>query len=134
MLAKVLIIDSDPNARRHAFVALLPAGYDISVAEDSFAAMSLVASEKPNLVLLGDSMTTESGLSLVGRLMSAASTSAVPVLVVADTPEAQLAADRAGARLVIPGPATADALLAAVDRHVWAPAPISHAPDLRPDR
>ena len=128
MSARVLIVDSDFTTRMRAIGALMGAGYEVSIAEDPVEAATLAANESPQLVLIGDSMARSSGLVLVGRLFSTAETAAVPVLVVADTAHGRLAADQAGARLVIPGPATDAELIAAVAAHVNAPGALPGAP------
>jgi len=126
---KVLVVDSDFPTRMQAITALMGAGYEVSIAEDSLEAAQVAASELPDLVLLGDSMAASSGLTLVGRLFSSAATAVVPVLVVANTAEAQIAADRAGARAVIAGPASASDLLAAVAAYIDAPGALAQAPE-----
>ena len=128
MAAKVLVVDSDLATRMQAIASLMGAGYEVSVAEDPLEAANVAGSVSPDLVLLGDSMVRSSGLVLVGRLFSSAATADVPVLVVANTAEGQLAADRAGARLVIVGPATAADLLGAVAAHIGSPGALSGAP------
>lgn len=137
MPQKVLVVDSDMASRRGAMVALIPAGYDLSVAETSFEALSVAQRVLPDLIVLGSSMTDESGLALIGRLFSAAATADIPVIVVADSPETRDAADRAGARDVIEGPVDGSGLLQAVIDHVDFPGALPGAPDavLRdPDR
>jgi len=128
MGGKVLVVDSDFATRMKAIGALMGAGYEVSVAEDSWEARDVAANESPDLVLLGDSMVVSDGLVLVGRLFSAAATADIPVLVVANTAEGQLAADKAGARAVIPGPASAGDLVGAVAAHIDSPGALPHAP------
>jgi CheY-like chemotaxis protein len=118
MASRILIVDSNMTTRRQVIFVLLPAGFDVSVAEDAVEAQKVMAREKMDLVLLGASMSDSYGLSLVGRLFSSPATSTIPTLVIADSPEAHLAADQAGAREVISGPIDGPALLAAVERHV----------------
>ncbi|MDP9028508.1 MAG: GAF domain-containing protein [Actinomycetota bacterium] len=128
MAQRVLLVDSDFATRMQGIAALMGAGYEVSLAEDSLEATNVAASESPDLVLIGDSMVQSSGLALVGRLFSSSATAEVPVLVVANTPEGRLAADQAGARTVIAGPATAADLLGAVAAHIDRPGALSGAP------
>jgi hypothetical protein len=64
----------------------------------------------------------------VGRLFSTPETADIPVLVVADSPEARDAADRAGARAVLGGPLDRQELLSAVADHVHFPGALAAAP------
>jgi CheY-like chemotaxis protein len=118
MAGKVLVVDSTTATRRQAISILLPAGYEVTVAEDFLEAQRVIAREAPDLVVLADSLSDDRGLLLVGRLFSSPATSTIPVLVIADTVERQLAADKAGAREVLPGPVAGPSLLAAVARHL----------------
>lgn len=128
MTGKVLLVDSDFATRMPAIGALMGAGYEVNIVEDSLEAARVAASESPDLVLIGDSMVRTASLVLIGRLFSSAATAKVPVLVVANTPEGQLAADQAGARAVIGGPATAADLLEAVSAHIDSPGALPLAP------
>jgi DNA-binding response OmpR family regulator len=128
MAGKVLLVDADPATRHKLIATLLPAGYQLAVAEDPLEAPNVAILESPDIVIMGDSMTNPSGLAIVGRLFSAAETAPLPVLVIANTPEGQLAAERAGARAVIQGPATPADLLALVAAHIDNPGAIPQAP------
>lgn len=128
MPGKILVVDSDATTRHQTIAALLPAGYQLAVAEDPLEASNTAVLESPDLVLLGDSMVFESGLAIVGRLFSAPSTAPLPVLIVANTPEKQAAAERSGARAVIAGPVSAQGLLAFVAEHIDVPGPLAQAP------
>jgi DNA-binding response OmpR family regulator len=128
MPGKVLVVDSDFATRKNAIATLMRAGYVVSVAEDPFAAANVAAQERPDLVLLGDSMVSPSGLALVGRFFSSAATAAMPVLVIADTPERQVAADQAGPRAVLPGPVSGPDLIDAVTVQIVAPGALQQAP------
>lgn len=128
MPGKILVVDSDAATRRQAIFVLMPAGYDVTIAESPFEAQGVAARENPDLVLLGNSMTDASGLALVGRFFSAASTAATPVLVIADTEEGLQAAEKAGARAVLRGPVSSSALLTAIASHVYESGPPPGAP------
>jgi CheY-like chemotaxis protein len=128
MPGKVLVVDSDMAARRRAMVALLPKGFDLSVAESSFEALGVAQRVVPDLIMLGSSMTDPAGLSLIGRLFSTPATADIPVIVIADTPEQASAADRAGARDVIHGPVDGERLQAIVHDHIDFPGALPQAP------
>jgi len=128
MADKILVVDSDSAARLRLIAVLMPAGYQVSIAEDPIAAATVAAEELPELVLLGDSMTHASGLSLVGRLFSSPETARIPVLVIANTVENATAADQSGARAVIPGPVAAADLLRAIEANIHSPGALVQAP------
>jgi CheY-like chemotaxis protein len=128
MAEKILVVDSDAVTRQMAIGALLPAGYEMCIAEEPYTAVNTAQLEHPDLIVLGDSMTSPEALSLVGRLFSTPETAATPVVVVADTAEGRDAADRAGARGVLPGPADHAKFLEFVQRYVHTSGPLPRAP------
>jgi CheY-like chemotaxis protein len=128
MPGKILVVDSDMTTRRAAMVSLLPAGYEMKIAEGSFEAFGVAQRERPDVIVLAASMMGEQGLSLLGRLITASATAETPVLAVADSPEAMDAADRAGARAVLPSPVDPAAFLETIGRLVAQPGPLTQAP------
>src|SRR5476649_2877565 len=128
MTEKILVVDSDTATRQGAIATLLPAGYQMCIAEDPFTAMSVAKLEQPDLILLADSMASSEGFGLIGRLFSSPETAIIPVAVIANTPEQEDAADRAGARAVFPGPADASQLLQFVGENVHSPGALPGAP------
>jgi GAF domain-containing protein len=128
MPGKILVVDNDTATRQGAIAVLLPAGYQMCIAEDPFAAMSVATFEHPDLILVADSMTNPGELNLIGRLFSSPQTAAIPVIVIANTPEKEIAADRAGARAVLAGPASAEQLLRFVEEHLSMAGPLPGAP------
>lgn len=126
--AKVFLVDSDPSTRREAMQALLPHGFELLIGEGPFEATTAILRAEPDLVILGDSMTHEFGLALVGRLFSLPTTADTPVMVIANTPEKRLAAEKAGATHVLSGPLAEDALRRAVATQLGLPGGLDHAP------
>ncbi|ROQ39758.1 GAF domain-containing protein [Frondihabitans sp. PhB188] len=102
----MFLVDSDASTRRDAIQALLPYGFEVMVGDGPFEATTAIVKAQPDLVVLGHSMTHPFGLALVGRLFSLPDTADIPVFVIANTPEAAVAADRAGATRVVTGPVT----------------------------
>jgi CheY-like chemotaxis protein len=128
MSDKILVVDSDAATRHGAMLALLPAGYEMCIAEEPFTAVHVAKQERPDLILLADSMANPESLTLIGRLFSAHETAAIPVVVIADTVEGQEAADRAGARAVLAGPANTAQFLSFVAQHIHTSGPLPGAP------
>jgi GAF domain-containing protein len=128
MSGKILVVDDNATTRQRAMVTLLPAGYQMVIAEDTFTAVSVATQERPDLIVLADSMLNSEGFALIGRLFSTSETAAIPVVVVANSAEKADAADRAGARAVLAGPAGPDQFLAFVGEHIFSPGPLPGAP------
>jgi CheY-like chemotaxis protein len=128
MAGKVLVVDNDASTRHQTIATLLPAGYQLAVSEDPLEAANTALLEQPDLVLLGNSMTHEAGLAIVGRLFSAPGTAPLPVVIIANSAEAQFAAERAGARTVIPGPVAPADLLAVIAANIDSPGALPQAP------
>jgi CheY-like chemotaxis protein len=112
---RVFLVDSDTATRRAAIQALLPHGFEVMVGEGPFEATTAITKAQPDLVILGHSMTHPFGLALVGRLFSLPDTADTSVIVIADTPDAAHAAQRAGATRVIDGPVSDDRLRSAIE-------------------
>lgn len=112
---RIFLVDSDTATRRDAIQALLPHGFEVMVGDGPFEATTAIIKAQPDLVVLGQSMTHPFGLALIGRLFSLPDTADTPVLVIANTAEAELAANQAGATRVLPGPITEADLRAAID-------------------
>ena len=128
MSEKILVVDSDAATRQAAMVALLPAGFEMRIAEDAFTAVHVAKQERPDLIVLADSMVTVESLTLVGRLFSDPETAGMPVVVVANTAEGHAAADRAGARAVLSGPADKARFLEFVAQQLRTSGPLPGAP------
>lgn len=128
MPGKILVVDSDMVTRRAAMVSLLPAGYEMKIAEGSFEAFGVAQREQPDVIVLAASMIDEQGLSLLGRLITASATAETPVLAIADSPDAMDAADRAGARAVLPSPVDPATFLETIARLIAQPGPLEQAP------
>jgi CheY-like chemotaxis protein len=128
MSQKILVVDSDAATRQGAMIALIPAGYEMSICEDSFTAVHIAKQEQPELIVLADSMANPESLTLIGRLFSVSETAAIPVVVIANTPEGQAAADRAGARAVLPGPTDREGFLSFVEQSLLIRGPLPQAP------
>jgi len=75
----VLVVDDEPMLRNLLCRLLRMEGYEVIEAEDGQKALSLAASEKPDLVLLDVMMPTRDGLDVLGDLRR---TSDVPVIMV----------------------------------------------------
>src|SRR5918992_101316 len=75
----VLVVDDEPMLRNLLCRLLRMEGYEVLEAEDGQAALNLVASEKPDLILLDVMMPARDGLDVLGDLRR---TSDIPVILV----------------------------------------------------
>ncbi len=128
MLEKVLVVDSDTATRLNAMATLMGAGYQMCIADDAFSALSVATQQQPDLIVIADSVARRGSLPLVGRLFSSPETAAIPVVVVADSPESQQMALQAGARGVLPGPASEADFLRFIADHLQLSGPLPRAP------
>jgi len=74
----VLVVDDEPPIRRFLRASLGASGYRVVEAEDATSASRLLATEKPDLVILDLGLPDRSGLELIGEVRKA---SAVPIVV-----------------------------------------------------
>ncbi|HEV7536656.1 MAG TPA: response regulator, partial [Acidimicrobiia bacterium] len=75
----VLVVDDEPMLRNLLSRLLRMEGYDVLEAADGQAALDVLRTEKPDLVLLDVMMPTRDGLDVLGDLRR---TSNVPVILV----------------------------------------------------
>lgn len=127
-MPKVLVVDTEFATRKVTIATLMGAGFEVCLADSGFETLAVALTEKPDLVLIAESVS-RSDLALVGRLFTNAATAELPVVVVVQGVELFDQAMRSGAREVIAGPATAEAILAAVSAHIERPGALPAAPE-----
>jgi len=81
----VLIVEDDRFLRRACEVSLRQRGFTVLTAPDGEAALEIIRTELPALVLLDLLMPRMSGLELLRRLRSDERTRALPVLVLSNS-------------------------------------------------
>ncbi len=64
----VLVVDDDLDILRAVRVALVSAGFEVSVAQDGVQGLAVVAAQKPDLVILDMIMPKRSGLLVLERI------------------------------------------------------------------
>ena len=70
-MAQVLVVDDDPHIRQLLVFALAKAGLESIEAEDGEAALTMVASHAPDLVVLDINMPRMNGLDVCRKLRAA---------------------------------------------------------------
>ena len=109
---KILVVDDVPENVRLLEAVLIPRGYEVVSATNGAAALDLVASEKPDLILLDVVMPEMDGYAVCERLREDDDTAVLPVIMVTSSigPEKTRAIE-AGADDFIPKPFNHDELL-----------------------
>jgi adenylate cyclase len=112
---RILVVDDIPENRRLLEAVLAPRGYDVVTASDGLAALEVVESEQPDLILLDVMMPGLDGYSVCRRLRENEDTAVLPVIMVTSSlSEEKTRAIEAGADDFIPKPFDHDELLARV--------------------
>jgi DNA-binding response OmpR family regulator len=119
-MAKILIIEDDPDVSGLLGVRLKRSGYAAAFASDAVTALTIARKEEPDLVLLDLGLPGGGGHVVMERLKTIASLAHVPVIVVS-AQEPSISEERAlatGARAYFQKPLDMDGLLAAIRREL----------------
>jgi CheY-like chemotaxis protein len=112
MRARILIVDDHPTMREAMRLVLADEGFTVDEAADGARALDLVASDRPDLVLLDLNIPGISGPDLLEALKASRVTSGIPVVVVtAEEGEGRRAAMQAGAEEYLTTPFSPRALV-----------------------
>lgn len=95
---RILIVEDDPNSRWVLCALMRRLGYDCQVAVDGQEALLMVASFKPQAILMDLMMPVLDGLETTRRLKADATTRGIPILALTgnSTPIGERAARSAG--------------------------------------
>lgn len=80
MRHKILLIDSESDAIDLLGSNLRAAGFQVTIARDSFSGLAKVATENPSLIVLDPSLPEISGFEVCRRLKDGISTRQIPIL------------------------------------------------------
>src|SRR5262245_65904615 len=95
--ARILVVDDIPANVRLLEAVLEPRGYDVVSAPDGVAALELVASTKPDIVLLDVMMPQLDGYAVCRRVREQEETAVLPVITVTSSGAEKTKAIEAGA-------------------------------------
>ena len=113
--ARILVVDDVPENVRLLEAVLTPHGYDVLTAGDGIAALELVESDQPDLLLLDVMMPGLDGYAVCTRLREGEETAVLPVIMVTSSiGQEKTRAIQAGADDFIPKPFNHDELLTRV--------------------
>jgi len=117
MRARVLIVEDHPTMREAMRMVLADEGFAVDQAADGARALDLVASDRPDVILLDLNIPGISGSDLLAALRATSTTSGIPVIVVtAEEEEGRRAAMQAGAQDYLTKPFSPRALVRTVER------------------
>ena len=112
--AKILVVDDVPTNVRLLEAVLVSQGYDVVSANDGESALEVVASAKPDLVLLDVMMPPPDGYEVCRRFRENQETAVLPVVMVTASTTRRRRRSRSGADDLIAKPFDHDELLARV--------------------
>jgi adenylate cyclase len=112
--ARILVVDDVPQNVRLLEAVLAPRGYDVVSATGGDAALELVESAKPDLVLLDVMMPQPDGYAVVRRLREREETAVLPVIMVTSSVTEKTKAIQSGADDLIEKPFSHEELFARV--------------------
>jgi two-component system alkaline phosphatase synthesis response regulator PhoP len=117
-VAKVLVIDDEPDVLMLCRVNLEHAGHAVLIAESGEAGLELAMTERPDLIVLDLMMPTMDGFQVLEELAGAAVTRDVPVLILTarTRQDDKVRGWRAGADAYITKPFTPATLVTDVER------------------
>jgi two-component system, OmpR family, phosphate regulon response regulator PhoB len=115
-MAKILIVEDDPDIRTLLATRLKEAGYESAFASEAVTALAIARKEQPDLILLDFGLPGGTALVVLERMRSIASLASVPVIVVSarDPATHEEPVVAAGARAFVRKPIDFDELLTAV--------------------
>jgi CheY-like chemotaxis protein len=116
-VARILIVEDDPDSRRLLGNLLRRSGYECRLAADGQAALDQVADEVPDLILMDLMMPVLDGVEATRRLKADARTRAIPVVALTGnaTPAGERAARGAGVDAFLTKPVIFPQLLAQLE-------------------
>ena len=84
-MQKILVVDDEPTVRAFLENSLRRGKFDVVQAENGERALAMVASEKPDLLLLDIRMPGTDGLEVLKRLRASPATKSLPVVFLTGT-------------------------------------------------
>jgi two-component system chemotaxis response regulator CheY len=111
---KILVVDDAKSIRDTMRLALVNAGYAVTLAEDAVVAGRLVLEQHPDLIVVDVNMPYMDGYEFVGALKGDAETRDIPVVFLSASHDVEERASDLGAVAWLHKPVLADKLLTAV--------------------
>jgi DNA-binding response OmpR family regulator len=80
-VSTILVVDDDPDLRLALVDVLEESGYRVLAAENGRAALEVLRTETPNLILLDVMMPVMNGIDFVAELQKDSNKAAIPILI-----------------------------------------------------
>ena len=115
-MKKILIIEDDKVVQKSMAVQLGGAGYEVASAYDAVIAISMVRSEKPDLILLDVSIPGGDGFKVAERILQNPNLVRIPFIFITASmkPEYKERAQQLGAAALLEKPVDSKTLFAAI--------------------
>ena len=117
-MAKILLIDDDPDIRTVMGVTLKKEGYEVATASRREEALEMIEQEKPSLILLDVLLSGTDGRELCREIKSAEETKHIPVIMFSGHPSAAFQFESYGANDFIAKPFNTETLLEKLSRQI----------------
>lgn len=114
MPARILLVDDDESVRRSLARLLRAHGYEVLEAENAAAALRVLGTTHPAVMLMDVVMPGASGLATARSIKAEPKTASIPILALTASPPAQ-ACDRALFTSIMSKPCNLRALLDAIE-------------------
>jgi DNA-binding response OmpR family regulator len=83
-MARILVVEDEPDVRQTLIHNLARAGHELTVAEQGEAALALLRAERPDVVLLALMLPDVSGLELCRTIKRDPTLRSVPIIMLTD--------------------------------------------------
>lgn len=117
-MAKILLIDDDPDIRTVMGMTLTKEGYTVETASRREEALEMITAEKPSLILLDVLLSGSDGRELCRELKADESTRHIPIIMVSGHPVAAQQFESYGADDFIAKPFNTQTLLQKLSKRI----------------
>lgn len=125
MPASLLVVEDDADSREMLLMVLEEQGFKVTGAEDGRAALELIESTRPDLIITDIQMPNLDGVEMIKALRERPEIKGVPILIFSACPDEALSdAMQAGASAASPKPLQVDFLVRLVKSLLAAVTPV----------
>ena len=117
-MAKILLIDDDPDIRTVMGMILKKEGYEVTTASRREEALEKLAVEKPSLILLDVLLSGADGRELCREIKASDTTKNIPVIMLSGHPGAAQQFETYGANDFLAKPFTTEVLLSKLSKQM----------------
>ncbi len=96
-MARILIVDDEPDVRENLSSILSKEGYEVRAASDGSQGLVMVEGYKPDLILLDVKMPNLDGLEVCRRIRNTNRVKGIPIIMITGYPEEKQVALNVGA-------------------------------------